>query len=170
MNAIEQVITEIEALIYGLTRKEGYGSTAFTFLVFSMLLYRITKLLNIIQKRLILKVLASTGMSKCSTRGSLALSTPLGNDEYLPHRNHSWNYASVVRMIIYLESNAHTKIQFAVHQCPRLTYFPRASHEKAVNHICRYLQILQDKGLTLKMSDDIQLDCYVDAYFSVLSN
>jgi hypothetical protein len=71
-------------------------------------------------------------------------------------------------MLMYLSSNAHPEIQFAVHQCARFTLCPRASHEEAVKHICCYLQGVKDNGLVFKSSDNLQLDCYVDADFAGL--
>jgi hypothetical protein len=170
LQAIEKVITELEGLGYGLTREEGDETTAFAFLGVSILLDPVTKKLKMTQKGLVKKVLAATGMSNCNTRGSPALSSPLGTDADGPRRKELWNYASAVGMLMYLSSNAHPEIQFSVHQCARFTHCPRASHEEAVKHICRYLQGVQDNGLTFQPSDSLQLDCYVDADFAGLWN
>jgi hypothetical protein len=71
---------------------------------------------------------------------------------------------------MYLASNAHPEIQFAVHQCACFTHCARTSHEGGVKHICRYLQGVKDNGLTFKPSNELQLDCYVDADFAGLWN
>ena len=71
---------------------------------------------------------------------------------------------------MYLTSNTHPEIQFAVHQCARFTHCPRASHEEAVKHICCYLQGAKGEGLTFKPDVSLQLDCYVDADFAGLWN
>jgi hypothetical protein len=170
LKAIENVITELEGLGYGLTREEGDENTAFAFLGVSILPDPVTKMLKLTQKGLILKVLAATGMSDCNSRGSPALSTPLGTDADGPRRKDDWHYASAIGMLMYLSSNAHPEIQFAVHQCARFTHCPRASHEEAVKHICRYLQGVKDNGLMFKPSNDLELDCYVDADFAGLWN
>ena len=125
---------------------------------------------NHLQKGLILKVLAATGMTDCNTRGSPALSTPLGTNADGPRRKDAWHYASVIGMLMYLSSNAHPEIQFAVHQCARFTHCPRASHEEAVKHICRYLQGVKDNGLMFKPTNGLELDCYGDADFAGLWN
>jgi hypothetical protein len=130
----------------------------------------VTKMLKLTQKGLIKKVLQTTGMSDCNTRGSPALTSPLGTDADGTHRKDPWNYASAVGMLMYLSSNAHPEIQFAVHQCARFTHCPRASHEEGVKHICRYLQGVKENGLTFKPSNDLQLNCYVDADFAGLWN
>jgi histone deacetylase 1/2 len=170
IKAIEKVISELEGLGYGLTREEGDETTAFAFLGVSILPDPVTKMLKLTQRGLILKVLAATGMSECNTKGSPALSTPLGTNADGPRRKETWHYASVIGMLMYLSSNAHPEIQFSVHQCARFTHCPRASHEEAVKHICRYLQGAKDEGLRFKPTDDLQLDCYVDADFAGLWN
>jgi hypothetical protein len=170
IKAIEKVIAELEGLGYGLTREEGDEATAFAFLGVSILPDPVTKMLKLTQRGLILKVLSATGMSDCNTKGSPALSAPLGTDADGPRRKETWHYASVIGMLMYLSSNAHPEIQFAVHQCARFTHCPRRSHEEAVKHICRYLQGAKDEGLRFKPTDDLQLDCYVDADFAGLWN
>jgi hypothetical protein len=154
-----------------LTRKEGDETTAFAFLGVSILPDPVTKLLKLTQSGLIKKVLGATGMSKCNIWGSPALSTPLRRtDTDGPCRKETWNYASVIGMMMYLSSNAHPKIQFAVHQCAQFTHCSHASHKEGVKHICCYLQGVKDDGLTFKTSADLQLDCYIDADFAGLWN
>ena len=71
-------------------------------------------------------------------------------------------------MLMYLSSNAHPEIQFAAHQCARFTHCPRASHEEAIKHICRYLQGVKGRGLPFKPNSSLGLDLYVDANFAGL--
>jgi hypothetical protein len=71
---------------------------------------------------------------------------------------------------MYVSSNAHPEIQFAVHQCTRYTHFPRSSHEEAVKHICRYLQGAKGNGLTFQPMASLDLNLYVDADFAGLWN
>ena len=170
LKAIKQVITKLEGLGCGLTCKEGDESTAFAFLGVSITPDPVTKLLKLTQKGLIKKVLEATGMSDCRTRGSPTLIMPLGTDATGPHRKETWNYASIIGMLMYLSSNTHPEIQRAVHQCARFTHCPRASHEEGVKHICRYLQGVRDNELTFQPNADLQLDCYVDADFAGLWN
>ena len=95
---------------------------------------------------------------------------PLGTDANGKPRQEAWNYASAVGMLMYLCSNAHPEIQYAVHQCARFTHCPKASHEEAVKRICRYLKGVGDKGLTFGKSDSLDLNLYVDADFAGLWN
>ena len=94
----------------------------------------------------------------------------LASDPDGPWHSESWNYASAVGMLMYLASNAHPEIQFAVHQCAMFTHCPHKCHTTVIKHIGHYLKgILTTKlGLILKPEGTLQLDCYVDASFSGL--
>ena len=122
LKQIEKGISKLEGLGYGLTREEVDKSTAFVFLGVSITPYSVTKMLQLTQTGLIEKIFKSTGMSDCNTRGSPAISSPLGTDATGVHRKDSWDYASVIGMMMYLASNYHPEIQFAVHQCARFTH------------------------------------------------
>ena len=69
-----------------------------------------------------------------------------------------WEYASVVRMLMYLSRNYSTGIQFEVHQCDRFTHNPRRIIAEAVKRICRYLAGTQVQGLTFDPNSDMNLD------------
>jgi hypothetical protein len=116
LKAIKGVITKLKGLGYGLTCKEG---GAIAFLGVTILPDPVSKQLKLTQKGLILKILEATGMSDCNTRGSPALSSSLGTDRDGPRRKDPWKYSSVIGMIMYLSSNAHPEIQFAVHHIYR---------------------------------------------------
>jgi hypothetical protein len=130
----------------------------------------VTKMLKLTQTGLFKKVLGAMGTLEYNTQGLPTLPTPLGTDTNGPLRKGKWNYASVIGMLMYLSSNAHPKIQFAVHQCAHFTHCPYASHKEGMKHICCYLQGVNDNGLTFKPNHDLQLDCYVDANFAGLWN
>ena len=157
LKQIEKVISKLEGLGYSVTREEGDESTAFAFQGFRITPDPITKMLRLTQTGIIEKILKSTGMPDCNTRGSPSISSPLRTDATGAHRKDSCNYTSVIVMMMYLESNSHPEIQFAVHQCAWFTYFPRGSHEEAVKHICRYLQGVKGQGLTFQPTQELQL-------------
>ena len=73
-------------------------------------------------------------------------------------------------MMLYLCGHSRPDISFAVHQCARYTFTPKRSHEKALIRIGRYLKGTIDKGLTLRPTEDLTLDCYPDADFGGLWN
>ena len=57
-------------------------------------------------------------------------------------------------------------IAFAVHQeAARFTHNPKASHAKAIKHICRYLKGTLTDGLILQPGSAMNVDCWVDADF-----
>jgi len=122
--------------------------------------------MTFLQTRLIDKVLkATTGMEDCNGKPTPAC-TPLGTDSEGTRCQFSWDYASVIGMLMYLTSNSQPDIQFAVHQCARFTHNPRASHEQAVLQICFYLKGTRDKGLVFRPNASLALDCHVDADFA----
>ena len=165
---IEKTISDLEGLGYGLTREEGDENTAFAFLGVNITPDPKTRHVRLTQTGLIDKILLTTGMTDCNTKGSPSTASPLATDASGPRRKESWSYPSVVGMLMYLASNAHPEIQFAVHQCARFTHCPRASHEEAIKHICRYLKGARGNGLCFAPTDDLTLDCYVDAGFAGL--
>jgi len=63
-------------------------------------------------------------MTKCNAKPTPAALHPLGSDANGACAIESWSYASVIRMLMYLASNSHPDIQYAVHQCARFTHNP----------------------------------------------
>ena len=79
--------------------------------------------------------------------------------------NGNYSYASVIGMMQYLQSHSRPDITYTVSQAARFTHSPRRSHEMALEHIGQYLKGTIDEGLILKPTDDLNIDCYVDADF-----
>jgi hypothetical protein len=79
-------------------------------------------------------------------------------------------YASVVGMLLYLSGHTRPDIAFAVHQCARYTFKPTNRHVTALKRIGRYLKGTRDKGLIMRPSRHIHVDCYPDADFAGLYN
>ena len=77
------------------------------------------------------------GMTHCNPRATPCTIDPLGTDADGTSFSESWNYASVVGMLMYLCSNAYPEIQYAVHQCARFTHCPKKSHAEGIKKICR---------------------------------
>ena len=67
-------------------------------------------------------------------------------------------------MLTYLASHTRLDIAFAVHQCVRYTFQPKAIHEQALKRIIRYLHATGDKGFIIQKPSLFDVDCYVDAY------
>jgi hypothetical protein len=102
--------------------------------------------------------------------GTPAATTPLGSDRNGQPFKENYEYSSVVGMLLYL-THSRPEIQFAVHQVARFCHSPKDSHAKAIHRICRYLKGTKNKGMQfVSDTDDLQLDCYVDADFAGLFN
>ena len=115
---------------------------------------------------LIESVLKATGLQDCNPDKMPASQKPLGTDKNGPEFVEQWSYSSVVGMLLYLLINSCPEIAYAVHQCARFTHNPKASHGAAMKQICRYLQGTKTKGLILKPSKQLAVDCFVVADFA----
>ena len=82
--------------------------------------------------------------------------------------NGTYNYASVIGMLQYLQGHSRPDITFAVSQCARYVHNTRRSHEIALERIGQYLKKTMDEGLILKPTGLLDIDCYVDADFAGL--
>jgi hypothetical protein len=89
------------------------------------------------------------------------------NDEGAP-MSESWSYRSIIWMLLYLCTNTHPDISFAVSQAARFSSAPKQSHATALKTIVRYLAGTADKGMILKPRGDLKLDLYCDADFAGL--
>ena len=79
-----------------------------------------------------------------------------------------WEYASVVRTLMYLAANTQSHAAYTVHQAARFTHRPMHSHSLAIKHILHYLKYTKDRGIILCTNGDFKLLCYVDSYFGGL--
>ena len=95
------------------------------------------------QTGFIRKFLETTGMDHCNGLPTpTKVEAPLLTDSNGSEAKRYWtnSYDSVIGMVLYLESNKRPDISFAVNQCAQFTHNTKASHNTAVNRICRYLQ------------------------------
>ena len=123
------------------------------------------------QTGLISKIIKLTGLEDCNSDKTPASTTALGSDvdgELWIDSEEHFEYASAVRMLMYLSTNTRPDIAFAVNQCARFTHAPRKSHAKAVKRIVRYLQGTNTKGIIFTPTKELVVDCYVDADFAGL--
>ena len=74
----------------------------------------------------------------------------------------SWNYRSIVVMLLYLSMNTRPDISFAVSKVARFSANPKAS---AVKMILRFLKRTRNKGMIIKIDDKLTLDLFVVADF-----
>ena len=98
------------------------------------------KKFTLTQTSLIAKALKEANMESCNTAKTPCSTVPLGKDEDGDPFNESWEYSTLVVMIMYLEINSRPDIVYAVNQCARFTYCPKASHALVITSILRYLR------------------------------
>ena len=88
---------------------------------------------KLIQTGLIEEVMRTLGLQNCNPAVAPTTSpVPLGPDpqgKATPYQ-HKWSYPLVVGMLMYLASNSHPEISFAVHQCARFIHGPSTSMKK----------------------------------------
>jgi len=120
------------------------------------------------QTGLIDRILTVMDLEDSNPKSTPAATTPLGKDVKGAPCQEKWSYASVVGMMMYLASNSRPEIAFAVHSCARFTHCPRRSHELGLKRIARYLKGTRTRGMIIRPTDDLKMDCYVDADFAGL--
>lgn len=114
----------------------------------------------------LIEVLGLTNAKIASTpaEGPLGMCT---NDE---EASGLFNYRSVIGMAMFLCNNTRMDCAMAVHQCARFTSNPKRTHEIALKRIGRYLLGTADRGLIIRPTKQMNLDCYVDADFCGVFN
>jgi hypothetical protein len=127
-------------------------------------------LLEMKQTGLIERIIEALGLDdkNATPKYTPAEAKPLTRDEAGELPQGSFNYASVVGMLLYLAGHSRPDIAYAVNCCARYMFNPRLSHEKALKRIGRYLKATRDKGLVLNPSGKLTVDAYPDADFAGL--
>ena len=120
------------------------------------------------QTGLIEKIIDTTDMKDCNPNKTPTTKEALPSDPEGEDMDESWNYRSVVGMLLYLSSNTRPDISFAVSQVARFSHRPKKSHASAIKTIVRYLSGSKDKGTIFTRPKELKLECYVDADFAGL--
>jgi hypothetical protein len=124
--------------------------------------------ISLTQTGLIKRIIEAAGATHLPTKYIPAEWVPLVKDEAGDGVNGTFNYSSVIGMLQYLQNHTRPDITYAVSQCARFVHFPRKSHEDAVIRICQYLKGTQERGLIMKPTEKLKIDCFVDADFAGL--
>ena len=122
------------------------------------------------QRGLTERIIKALGCESLPAKKTPAEHETLGTDKDGDPPDGTFNYASVVGMMQYLQAHSRPDITFAVSQCARFIHNTRRSHEEALLRIGQYLKRTADKGLILMPSKIMELDCFVDADFAGLWN
>jgi len=123
--------------------------------------------IELTQKGLISRILDALGSHNLKTATTPA-TEPLAMDKEGDPGTATYNYASVVGMLQYLQAHSRPDITMAVSQCARFVHDPKRSHEEALERIGQYLRSTEDRGLIFRPHDTFGIDCYVDADFAGL--
>jgi hypothetical protein len=124
--------------------------------------------IKLTQVGLIKRIIAALGIEHEPAVHTPTSPTPLVKDAEGDPPDGSFNYASVIGMLGYLQSNSRPAITYAVSSAARFTHSPKRSHEDALKRICRYLKGTINEGLVLRPTENFDIDCYVDADFAGL--
>ena len=95
--------------------------------------------LTMTQTGLIERILAAMEMEDYNLKYTPTDKDPLHKDQDGDPCCESWDYRSIVGMMLYLAGSTRPNITYTVHQCARFSHIPRRSHEIGVKHIARYL-------------------------------
>ena len=120
------------------------------------------------QTGLIERVLADFGLTDSTSSKQTPAAEILGPHKDSAPFNDTFNYRSVIGKIGYLASNTRLEVSLANHQCARFSNDPRTPHGIALKRIGRYLLGTRDKGMIVRPSKELTLDCYADADFAGL--
>jgi len=166
---MEKVINELQDDNFQLKREKDGDDPVYNFLGLQISEHK-NGGLQLTQHGLIKKFLNTVDMVDCNPTSTPCTKAPLRTDPEGAFHSESWSYASAVGMLMYLASNAHPELAYAVHQCARFTHNPKTSHTAGIKRIARYLKgiLTNNEGLIIKPTDDMSLDCYVDADFAGL--
>jgi hypothetical protein len=107
-------------------------------------------------------------MDDASPKDTPATTVPLGTDKDGETFDEQWSYPADIGMLLYISSNIHPDIQFAVHQAARFSHCPKKCHAQAIKRIVRYLIKTKTKGIELVPNLEEGLNCYVNADFAGL--
>lgn len=160
--AIDKLIRDLRELGFELTQEESFSE-------FLGIQYneRADGSIELTQKGLIKKILQATNMEDCKPNWTPA-TAPLGTNPDEPPMHESWNYLSIVGMLLYLATNTRPDIAFAVSQVARFSAAPKQIHATAVKTIIRYLKRTAEQGTIIrpsKGSNMMDFDLWVDADF-----
>ena len=98
--------------------------------------------ITLTQIGLIDQIISALGLEQANSMSALVQRLPLGRDLLgAPFLNH-YNYVSVVGMMMYLCTNSHPEISFAVHQCAQHAHSPTHLHGNYLKHIGCYLKAM----------------------------
>ena len=95
-----------------------------------------------------------------------AVKPPLGKDLEGASRTSTWEYRSIIGLLNYISGSSRPEIAYTTHSSKIFSANPKASHDKGVKSIIKYLKGTKENGLIMYTKNDKGLECFVDAYFT----
>jgi hypothetical protein len=111
------------------------------------------KQFQITQPGLIDKILTTMNLENSNGCDTPAATSSIHADQDGPAFNESWQYDSVIGMMMYLDNNMRPDIAYAVHQAVGFTHHPCQSHAVGVKKIARYLNQTKLEGMFISPQD-----------------
>jgi hypothetical protein len=128
-----------------------------------------TTTIELLQTGLIKRIIDALQITHLPPKRNPSKLGVLSTDPEGDQPNSTFNYASELGMMGYLQANSRPDISFAVSQCARFASSPRRSHEQALERIGQYLKSTSNNGQLLhptNFTDTFSTDVYVDADFA----
>ena len=126
--------------------------------------------IHMTQEGLTKRIIEALGldMDLSNAKSTPAERKPLIKDENGPLQQDTFNYASVVGMLLYLSGHTRPDLTYSVSQVARFMFAPKHLHEVAIKRIGCYLIGTSDKGMILNPTTTLNIDAYPDADFAGL--
>ena len=99
-------------------------------------------MITLTQKGLIQKILTATGMTDCNPNHHPAAAAALGIDPDSQPYQEKWNYMSIVGMLLYLSTNTHPNISFAMSQVAHFNHNLKQLNATTLKMILWYLKAI----------------------------
>ena len=161
---IDSFVDQLKSRGFGLTKEGSFSE----YLGIKLDKNDTDSTITLTQKGLIKKIIAATGLTDCNPNHHPTSAAALGIDPDGPPYNKSFNYASIVGMLLYLLTNTHPDISFAVSQVAWFNHNLKQSHATALKMIICYLKGTANKGMVIKPNRTLDLDTWCDANFAGL--
>ena len=156
---IDKFVSDLETRGFELTREGSFSE----YLGIKFSENKSAGTIELTQKGLIKKIIDAAGLTNCNPNRNPATAAALGIDPNGEPYDEAWNYPSIVGMLLYLSTNTHPDISFAVSQVARFNHNPKQSHARALKMIVRYLAGTADKGMIIKPDGTLELVDWCDS-------
>ncbi len=95
-------------------------------------------------------------MDQTNAKGIPTEQKPIVKDKNGEPPQETFNYASVIGMLLYLSGHTRPDLAYSFSQVARFMSNPKHSHEIAIKWIGRYLTGTKDKGMIIKPTATVE--------------